>query len=411
MSNHEKDKHVVVIGANFAGLSAAMRLAARPGFQVTLADPSPVFQWAPNIHEIVSGVKSPQGVVLSIQKLAAQRGVLYLDDRAEALSLEQNEVQLADGEILPFDALLVSCGMSASGLDIPGAAEHSIGFRRAEEARRIQQRIAVGLAEKKRLSVTIVGAGFTGIEVLGELLRKHRHSDALSINIVEAAPRVLAGLPEVIGEDVQKQCADLPVDFYLSSTISRVEKDALHLASGREIKSDVVIWCAGTTLPGFVEHSGLETSARGILVEDTLQTTTASNVFAAGDIAATDTPLKKQASYAMDMGKHAAANIERYLGDEMMRPFIPFHKPLLLSFGDLNTYFIYNNTVLASPLLAPLKEAVYQLYMAQFSSSLPAAEQGFGLVGRYSRSVKNLFLPELIKFRFAHVLGRSRRLQ
>ncbi|MBT8151313.1 MAG: FAD-dependent oxidoreductase [Gammaproteobacteria bacterium] len=409
--SHAEDHHVVIVGANFAGLSAAKRLACKSDMQVTLVDPSKAFHWAPNIHEIVSGLKASTGVSISSEKIARQLGHRFVDDEAVALDINNNEVRLADGELLAYDALLVACGLSASDMGISGAEENCIGMRHAEEAKRIEQRIAVGLAAKRPFAVTIIGAGFTGVELLGELLRKHANNKLLSINVIESAPRVLAGLPSVIGEDIRKQCTGHAVHFYLAKDISAIEKRAVKLQDGSSIDSDLTICCAGTAIPELIRESELACSEQGILVNDELQSKTASNVFAAGDIAATTSSLKKQASFAIDMGKHAAGNIEALLSGQAPRPFIPFQKPMLLSFGDINTYFIYNNSVFASPLLAPLKEAVYQFYMAQFGASLPAAEQGFGLLGRYTRSVKEMLLPELLKFRFAELLGRSKRLQ
>ncbi|MGB5323861.1 MAG: FAD-dependent oxidoreductase [Pseudomonadales bacterium] len=410
-SQGKKHSHVVIVGGNFAGLSAASKLAHKAHIGVTLVDPAGTFNWTPNIHEIVSGLKDPGSVAISSEKNAARLGYRFVCERATALDSPNNSLELESGEILDYDVLLLSCGLSTAGLDTPGAAQSSIGLRRAEQAKRIQQRIAVALANNKSYTITIVGAGFTGIEVLGELLRRHAGDERVSVNVVDTAPRILAGLPEVIGQDVQKHCEQFPVHFHLSAEIGSVEEKAVLLQDGTSIDSDLTIWCAGTRLPDFIAKSDLAQDRSGVLVVDTLQCQSAENIFAAGDIAATPKPIKKQATYAIDMGKQAAGNIEQFLRGEPGRAFVPFQKPLLLSFGDINTYFIYNNAVFASPLLAPLKEAVYQFYMTQFAANLPAAEQGLGIVGRYARSVRELLLPELLRFRFGELLGRSRRLQ
>jgi NADH dehydrogenase len=83
----------------------------------------------------------------------------------------------------------------------------------------------------------------------------------------------------------------------------------------------------------------------------------------AGDAAEFGTALPKQAYHAIDMGRCAANNLTCQMSGESPRPFRPSPKPMLLAFGDINTFFVSGSRVVASPLLAAAKEAVFQATM------------------------------------------------
>jgi NADH dehydrogenase len=108
------------------------------------------------------------------------------------------------------------------------------------------------------------------------------------------------------------------------------------------------------------------------------------------------------------MGVHAAININRFCGNKSLKPFKVIAKPVLLSLGDINTYFIQGKLVLASPVLATAKEAVYQFYMARLSTLLPLDQRVLGIAGRIALSTEKLLLAEVLKLRPRVLLGRSK---
>ena len=127
----------------------------------------------------------------------------------------------------------------------------------------------------------------------------------------------------------------------------------------------------------------------------TLQSRHFDNVFVVGDAAQLPHAVGKQAYNAIDMGTLAAANAARFLAGRALKPFKPAPKPVLVAFGDLQTYLVAGRKVVASKALAGAKEGVYQLFMAQMApgsvlSSLPAA------AGRLLHSWRELALPQLM---------------
>ena len=118
------------------------------------------------------------------------------------------------------------------------------------------------------------------------------------------------------------------------------------------------------------------------------------NVFVAGDAAALPRPLGKQAYYAMQMGECAADNVVRALAGRRLRSFSPSRKPMLVAFGDLDTFLVSGKSVVASPALAAVKEAIFQVTMAQIDPSFGVAAVRRG-ASRLVRATEKLVLPGL----------------
>jgi NADH dehydrogenase len=198
------------------------------------------------------------------------------------------------------------------------------------------------------------------------------------------------------------------VSFHFDKSIVEVKKSSIHLHDQKSIDSDITIWSAGTKLPDYLTDIKSQASSSGVAVNSFLQSKGFKNIFVAGDAAALPKSIPKQASVALDMGPHAARNISRFCAGKTLRPFKYQAKPVLLSLGDINTYFIQGKLVLASPALAAAKEAVYQFYMARLSSLLPIEQSALGLASRISLSTEKLLLAEVLKLRPKVLLGRSK---
>ena len=82
---------VVIIGGNFAGLVAASRLSCE--HDVTVVDARADFEWTPNIHEILSGVKNRDGVVLPRAECVSRYGHTFVHD---ARYSDRSRQQLGD---------------------------------------------------------------------------------------------------------------------------------------------------------------------------------------------------------------------------------------------------------------------------------------------------------------------------
>ena len=407
MTLNRKKSRIIVIGANFAGLSAASKLSKC--HDVTIIDAKRDFQWTPNIHEILSDVKKETSLNLNLATIITRLGHHFINQTVSSIDGALQTVTLDDKQILNYDVLLIASGHSGSNYGIKGASKYAHGFRSADNVIQIHHDIEAVLNSNKHLiNINIVGGGFTGVEVLGELLRKYASTKQLHFNVIDNASRLVQALPERLSDDVISQCKNYQVSFHFNKKITEVKKSSIHFDDNKSIDSDVTIWSAGTKLPEYLDGINTQATSNGLAVNRFLQTKEFSSIFVAGDSATLPNALPKQASIALDMGVHAAININRFCAKKSLKPFKVSVKPVLLSLGDINTYFIQGKLVLASPLLAAGKEAVYQFYMARLSTLLPIEQRVLGIADRITLSTEKLLLAEILKLRPRVLFGRSK---
>jgi NADH:ubiquinone reductase (non-electrogenic) len=408
---NRKKSRIIVIGANFAGLTAASKLSKC--HDVTVIDAKQDFQWTPNIHEILSDVKKETSLSLNLDTIITRLGHRFINQTVSSIDGSLQTVTLDDKHILYYDVLLIASGHSRSNYDIKGASKYASGFRTADDVIQIHNDIEAILNSNKNsnihpVNINIIGGGFTGVEVLGELLRKYATNQQLHFNVIDSASRLVQALPEKLSDDVISQCKNYQVSFHFNKKITEVKKSSIHFNDKKSIQSDLTIWTAGTKLPDYLDGINTQAISNGLAVNTFLQTKEFSSIFVAGDSATLPNSLPKQASIALDMGLHAAINIESFCAKQTLKPFKFSAKPVLLSLGDINTYFIQGKLVLASPLLAAGKEAVYQFYMARLSTLLPIEQRILGIADRITLSTEKLLLAEILKLRPRVLLGRSK---
>ena len=386
--------HIAVIGGNFAGLTAAIKLSKRHA--VTVIDPSAHFEWMPNIHEILSSVKTPQGLRLDRAAIVEQAGHRFLQDRVTELHPAKKRLLTAGGHDLSFDACIVAVGARWNTHDIPGVDRHALPCRSIADAVLIEQRLRTLVQQRQPLHIVIVGGGISGIEALGEILRRYRDVPSLSVEVVEAGERLLPGLPAVLDADLRRLCLSHAVRFRTGARIASVSAKGVHLDDGTRLHSELTLWTAGLAAPELLQQSGLARPPHiWADVHQTLQSRHARRAFVIGDSAQLPNAVPKQAYNAIDMGELAAINVIRLLEGSPLKPYQPSSKPVLIAFGDLDTYMVTGKTVLASRALAGAKEGVFQLFMSQMApcdvlQSLPAVGQ------RLWQSWRQLAWPQLL---------------
>ncbi|MDH3362266.1 MAG: FAD-dependent oxidoreductase [Gammaproteobacteria bacterium] len=385
---------VVIIGGNFAGLMAASRLSS--DYDVTVVDARAEFEWTPNIHEIISGVKNRDSVILPRAECVSRYGHTFVHDTVTRIDRDGSTVITEGGLILPYDACLIAAGSVRTTFGIEGADIHALGLRLADDAVRIASRLEKLVARKRRASVVIVGGGVSGVEALGEILRRRARGDAFDIHVIELESRILDQLPRGLASDAIQRLAPYPVTLHTDTSVAGVDARSVTLESGEKLTADLCIWSAGMTLPAFLRDAGLsEADDEWLPVDGSLRSRYAENIFVAGDCAALPEPIRKQAYYAMDMGEVAGDNVSRLLRGRRLRRFRAAHMPMLISFGDISTWLVAGESIVASPALAAAKEGVYQAMMARLESPQDPLRYSADVIGRAAMAAQQLLLPQL----------------
>jgi len=360
---------VVIVGANFAGLAAAQHLDGR--YAVTVIDRSPWFEWLPNIHELLSGVKRPADLRLARARLVKRAGHRFVRAEVVRIDASAGAVITATGRRFPFDACIVAVGGVDETFGVPGAERHGMSFKGVDDCAAIGRRLGQLARRKGPASVVIVGGGFEGIEALGEILRRYGDRKGLTVSLVEAGPRLMPNSPASIDRAVRRHCDRRDVRFVTGTRVTKVTPAHVHVSEGKPLRSDLTIWTGGVKAPPLLHLSGLaERPGQWAPVTQALRSKRHRNVFVIGDAASLPKALGKQAYYALQMGVCAAGNVERVLAGRRLRDFRPSAKGMLVAFGELDTFLIAGRSVIASPALAAAKEAIYQVTMAQLDPPL-----------------------------------------
>jgi NADH dehydrogenase len=278
---------------------------------------------------------------------------------------------------------------------IPGVDSHTWAFRNVADSLAIAQRLQALRRTKSALQIVVVGGGISGVEALGELLRRYRDHADLSFSIVEASNQLMPGFPKKMDTDIRQMCAAHNVAIHTGDPVARITPKGVWLASGKRLPSTLTIWAAGLAPPPLLREARLiRPPHTWAPVHQNLQSLFFKAVFVAGDAAALPKPVGKQAFNAIDMGTLAAQNATRFLSGQRLKDFKAPATPMLVSFGDLQTYLVAKKTVLASKTLAGAKEGVYQLFMAQTApqTGLQAVP---GALRRLRKSWQQLVVPVL----------------
>lgn len=408
---------IAILGGGFAGVCAARTIGRE--FDVTLVDRDAAFEWTPNIHEILSGIKATRELTLAYKLLLDAAGHRFLQDEVTKLNPGKLEVHYGSGLVEQYDAIILALGHQPEHYKIRGAEKFTSPFKTIQDVHLLKQKIDETLVNKESqgqlATVTVIGGGFTGIEVVGELHRAYGQNKNMKIQMVEKQDSLLGSRFSSISESVLRLCEQNDIQTYLNANISFFAQNSIHFDDGlkKRLESDITIWTAGTSCSQFTGQKNLGGNPMGLFANEYLQARDNNEeqfdkIFVAGDMASTPTPQANQAYHAMNMGQAAADNCMRSIKNRSLKRYHSQPEIALLSFGALNTYALSTFGGAASPLLAAAKESVFQLQMANLSLGLPVQEQIHEVYQRYLSSVKKLALPQAKNFRPLNLLAKSR---
>ncbi|CBL43828.1 predicted oxidoreductase [gamma proteobacterium HdN1] len=383
-----KKKHrICIVGGGFSGLHAAQYFKPEK-YEVTVIDPQPFIEWLPNIHEVLSGMKKGDELRLPRQPVIERLGHTFRMEKVTDISA--NSLTTEWGKVLPFDACIVCTGNSYDLQQVPGANQFTFPFKSVESCQQIAKRLHRGTLSSRVTRVTVVGSGLGGVEVLGEVLRAYRARPQFEFQVVSPTQKMLENAPSDLEASIRHHTRRLPMEYHLGNEVDTVDREGLVLTSGRLIESDVTIWTGGAAPRSGKVQS--ESSQWG-KVNEFLQSQH-SNVFVVGDAAQFDDKVIKQAFHAVEMGRLAAENAERFLTDKPLKSYKPSHRPQLVTFGDLDTFMLFDDFAISSSLLGAVKEVLFTMGLLQMAPPRNAKD-----VMRHldilQRSVRNVYLPTI----------------
>jgi NADH:ubiquinone reductase (H+-translocating) len=340
--------HVVICGAGFGGLSAISRLT-RSGLRVTLVDGHLYSTFQPLLYQVATAGLNPGDVAYPAGGFARRYGAIYRRGELAAIDPASRRIKLSNGRDLGYDYLIIATGVSAAFYGIEGAAENTFGLYTRTDAIVLRDHLMAGFerlsVDSGDLDVTVVGGGATGVELAGTLAELRGtvlgstfpdvDASRVHVRLVEMAPSLLGPFHEKLRDYAKAQLLARDVDVRLNTKISEVTANQVRLADGEDLPSDITVWAAGVAASRAVAGWGLPQGKNGrIVVEPDLRVQGQDRIFAVGDIAVNpDDPTPQLAQPALQMGRHAAAQIVKLESKTATEPFKYHDKGTMATIG------------------------------------------------------------------------------
>lgn len=317
--NHNKKHHIVIVGGGAAGLELASSLGHKLGKKgladITLIDASSTHIWKPLLHEVAAGTLDEAEQVQYVAQ-AYRSHFRFRLGRMTGLSREKKEVYVAPTlnkqgeELIPartftYDTLVMAVGSVSNTFNIKGVSENCLFLDTTSQAFKFQKQLLEAYMKSyigkqpqdvKPLSIAIVGAGATGVELAAQL---HEVTSLLAIyglkatdstvklTIIEAATQLLPALPIKLASATQQQLVNLGVDLKMGRRVTEITSEGISTHDGEFIAADLKVWAAGIKAPDWMKDlDGLKTNHINQLIVDATLKTEDDSIFAIGDCAA-----------------------------------------------------------------------------------------------------------------------------
>jgi NADH dehydrogenase len=351
-------KKILILGGGYGGVWAGKILEkhfrARADVEITLVDSHPYHTLMTELHEVAGWRTDPESVQVGFKKIFGAKNINVVLDRVTAVDFESKKATGKVG-VYPFDYIVVGVGAEPEYFGTPGVAENSFTLWSFEDAMRVRnhiEHICMQAAKEpdpsirqKMLTFVVAGAGFTGIELIGELL-DHRKamckkfcinpSEFRVIN-VEALPSILPILEEPLRVKAERYLKQNNCEVMLGKAIVGAEPGKVLLKDGDPILTDTFIWTCGVKGSSFAGSLALPMGKRNrIECDDELKSTKYPFVYVVGDnsgLLTNGKPMAQIVESAHFTAEAAANNIISDIDGGPRHKFHPNYHGFMVSIG------------------------------------------------------------------------------
>lgn len=355
-------KNIVVVGAGYAGVSAtkfmAKKLKKDHDTTITLIDKHSYHTMMTELHEVAGGRVEPSAIQYDLQRLfSRKKNVQLVTDTVTAIDKDKKVVQTAAGTY-PFDYLILGMGGEPNDFGTPGVKEHGFTLWSFDDSVRIREHIEKTVAKaaiepdaairQAMLSFVVCGSGFTGIEMIGELIEwKERLAkeykldpSEITLKVIEAMPTILNMLDRNDAAKAERYLKAKNVDLVLNAPIVEVAKDHIKLKDGSVIPTHTLIWTAGVKATSDAADFGLESARGNRLVANEYMEAKGyedKNIYVVGDLVFYEefpnTPTPQIVQAAEQTGHTAAANIVASINSSEKHKYQGNYQGFMVSIG------------------------------------------------------------------------------
>ncbi len=323
---------VVIVGAGYAGIEAALKLhkkGKKDNLDITIIDRNPYHTLLTEIHEVAGNRVGEEAVKINLYDIFKNTRVNVVVDNIDKFDFEAKKVSSEHHEY-HYDYLVLSIGSTPNYYGIPGLEENGYPLWSVNDAIVIRDHIERCFFEaateedaerrKRLLTFVVGGAGFTGVEMIGELAqwvkklcREHHISRGeVRLIIIDMLHCILSNLCDKNSKRAHDYMEKLGIEVILSTPIKEVTPDYIDTGD-RKIDTCTLIWAAGIRSSLDTEKMELDKGQGGRLRVDEFCRTKHSNVYAIGDVGALENdkgkPYPAMVETALQTGEGVATNI------------------------------------------------------------------------------------------------------
>lgn len=354
-------KNIVILGAGFGGVTAALSLAKKQcalgaEYDIILVDRHRHQLYTPALYEIASIPKEnasdaslKSAILISVADIIAKKPMQFICDDVIGLDRNGKKIILKHAE-LPYEFLISALGSETNYFNIPGLKEKSFPLKTFDDAVRLRNKIENWVRKKDAIKIVVGGAGASGVELVAEFVNfvcdiqekiaLHSHCK-LELLLIEASSDILYGFDAWAVNKTKKRLARLGVRVKTGTAVTSVRNQELNFADGNKESFDILIWAGGVRGPAVIKQFDLPLSQKGALIID--EYLRAGNpedyIFAIGDNSSlinpkTGMPLIWNVPVAEAEGRLVAKNIIRTIKNKPFKKFVPLKKyPFILAVG------------------------------------------------------------------------------
>jgi len=349
--------HVVIIGAGFAGLTAAKRLRNAP-VHITLVDRNNYHLFQPLLYQVAIAGLVPSQVAYPLRTIFRnQKNLTFQMGEVTSIDFDAKYVKL-NGSVIAYDYLILAVGGETNFFGMDAVKENGFQLKDIESAvdtrnhllRMFEKASREADAEKRKsmLTFVVVGGGPTGVETSGALAELIAHVvkkeyPTLDIRearvlLLEAGDALIASYPDELRKATLRLVKEKNVEVMFNAKLTDYNGQRVLLADGTEIKTNTLIWTAGVKASGITGRLGVQVAGSGrVRAEATLQLPGHPEVYVLGDAAYFENgngqPLPMLSTVAIQQGNVVGDNIKRAIKDVEQKPFHYKDPGLLATIG------------------------------------------------------------------------------
>jgi len=308
-------KNIVVVGAGYSGVFAARKLAKQlkgTEYQIVLVDRHSFLTYMTELHEVATKRVEPKHIQFDLRTLFVhQPNVKIVTATVDTIDKDAKIVKTSEGEIA-YDKLVLATGGTTNTFGTPGVEEFGFTLWSFEEAVKLRAHIekiiregAMELDPAKReakLRIAVVGSGFTGVELAGELIEQRRELAAannldeseIKIDVIEAAPTILNMLSNrKLADKGEQYMINHGINLRKSAGVVEVKESAAVLKDGTEIPTETLVWTAGVKAKEQGSLWGLTQGPGGrFMADEYSRAVDEEDIYVVGDVAAYQEPAR-----------------------------------------------------------------------------------------------------------------------